>query len=347
MIIGVDIGSRLVKMVVADNSRHPQVFSYKSFPTPGSAVEDGSVSPDDELVAALKEHLSQLPRCPIVASISTRQAAVRTAVFPRMTERELEGVLRWQAEKYIPLPGEHIFDSAIVRGDGPDMSVLLVAAARGVVTGLAQTFILAGRRLEAIDLDSLAALRALDAMGVVGEEQTAAMVDMGEEGTRLTILADGIPAANRFIQVGGVDFTSAVLAGGLRGMDEANSLRDTYGIRPGTPISDQVRPVWERLMGEVERSLHFYMARNSTRRLRRVFLIGGVAQMPGVEEEMEARLVSHMGDRLSVHQGLIRLVSPLENDGVLIRQGVRRDAIDPLDARYVIALGLTLWGGRG
>ncbi len=340
---GVDVGSAGVKVVAARPGPPPRVFAAAAVPLAPGAVADGIVVDPGAVAEPLR---SAVRRGRAVTAVGVQQAVVRLLRFPRMSERELDGALQWEAEKFIPWTGETCLDRVILpSASGDEMEVLLVAAQRRAVDALVAAFRGAGARLAAVDLEALAAQRALVALGLVPDPDAGvfALVDLGEAATRVVIFSRGVPVVARAISLGGGEFTRAVAAALDAPEVEAEEMKRRWGVTEDSPAFAAVRPLAERLASEIWRSLEFFLLLNSSVDLEKVFLIGGNALQPGMPALLEEYLSRRLAERFGrgAREGVVHPVDPA---ALLGRAG--QEAGIQLDARFVVSLGLALWRGK-
>lgn len=340
-VAGVDVGSAGIKVVRARPGPRPAVGSTVFAAVGPGVVADGVVADPEALGALLRR---AVPRGPAVGAVGMQQAVVRMVRFPKMTERELDGALRWEAEKFIPWTGDTCLDRVPLATHGDEMEVLLVAVQRRAIDSLVAAFRGCRARLRAVDLEALAAQRALVALGLVadGEEGVYALVDLGEAATRVVVFSRGAPVVARALAPGGREFTRVIAA--ALGVDEAEAeaVKRRWGVTSDSPAYGSLRPVAERLAGEVWRSMEFFLLLNASVELERIFLIGGNALLPGMTDLLGGHATARLAERLgrAPREGMVQAVNP----ATLLGHGAH-EAGERLDARFVTALGLALWRG--
>ena len=133
------------------------------------------------------------------------------------------------------------------------------------------------------------------------KEEVVGLVDLGAEKTGVYLFRDGILQFSREVTPGGRDLTRAVMEG--IGSDEepdllydrAEKIKHEMGIpsknfyqKNGDPSSNQskipylVRPIVERLLAEIGRSLDYYRTQFHVERIDRIFLTGGGANTKNI-----------------------------------------------------------------
>ena len=137
----------------------------------------------------------------------------------------------------------------------------------------------------------------------------AAILDMGADSSVLVFFRDGMVDFKREIAVGGDDFTKSVTGTIFHegraiqfSSDEAAEFKQRYGYplgfsdgmtfrgAPLTEVGAMMRPVVERLSGEIHRSLVFYKENTGGAEVTSLFLLGGGARLKHVTEVLSENL---------------------------------------------------------
>ena len=194
--------------------------------------------------------------------------------FPHMRRNELERAARFEASRLIdyPIDEMHLRIESLSTGETVIGSVHkdTVAQLRSIAAG-------AKLRLTAIDNSTFGLRRALP--------ETDAILDLGTNGSQLSIYGAGIPRMHR-IDIGGFDFTQSIARG--LGTDAATAERRKlgHGIVAG---GEDVR---ERLVDAVANAL-IDCRSSGYHDVRRLTLVGNSARITGLDRVIaEATAVS-------------------------------------------------------
>jgi type IV pilus assembly protein PilM len=240
--------------------------------------------------------------------------------------------MRWEAEQHVPFDMESVeLDFQILDPDaeGLEMQVLLVAAKRELVEAKLRLIADAGLQPGVVDVDAFALHNAFevnhpDAMqGVVG------LVNIGHEVTNVNILDDGVPILTRDLTVGTRRFREDLQRERGLSANEADGLLQGYDRSPHLDAVIESRG--EEIAVGVERAAAFLAtATRSASQLKQVYICGGGARVPGLDQILGARL------RVSVQQA-----NPLQR--LRVRDGAF-DAlvIDEVAPLLMLPIGLAL-----
>lgn len=219
--VGLDIGSSLIKVVEAKSGKTgPQITALGVCPTPEGTVADDVIMDPQGLGRAIRQLLSesgiQTKRC--VSSVSGQSSVVvRIIEVPKMTNKELAETMKWEIERHVPFSAnEVVMDFASIEKpagaqDDQNMEVLLAVAQQDLVNRHVETVFAAGLDPVAIDVEPLAASRAVIDSAVEGEAgQTIALVNIGNDITDISVFRNGVLAFPRSLPIAGKAITRAL-----------------------------------------------------------------------------------------------------------------------------------------
>ena len=325
-VVGVDIGSRFIKVVQAEAGRAPgtwQIVKAAVGPTPADAVRDGIVMDPAGVAQALRALIlrENIDANAAVAAISGASVIVRHIKLPRMAQNVLRRSVRFEAAKHI---SSNVDDSMIefeitgtVPGEDDKMSVMLVAAPIDMVESRLAVLTQAGLEPVGVDIEAFALQRALVDLSPTrpGEGTTLALLDIGATTTDVNIVTNGLFALTRSIPIAGDSFTQAlktVAPGeGWNALEEIKARVDmTTLLQPdadpeSATLARAIQPALDELLREVRRSTNYYQSQLSdpansilpagttsqtSGPVARIIITGGSAKMKGLEAYMAARL---------------------------------------------------------
>jgi type IV pilus assembly protein PilM len=220
--VGLDIGAAYIKVVEASLSRgRVQVNGLGVFPTPAGLVDGNVVLDPQALGQEIRQFLSKngISARRVVSSVAGQSSlVVRIIPVPKMTRAELAETMKWEIERQVPFPAnETVWDFQPLTPpettpDGENMQVLLAVAQEMLVNAHVETLQAAGLQPLAIDVEPLAASRALlDLDGAEGAAAgVVAVVDLGSISSDVSIFRDGLIHFTRTIPIAGRSFTLAI-----------------------------------------------------------------------------------------------------------------------------------------
>lgn len=226
--IGLNIGSDSIKVIEASAKNGAlSITGMGMVPTPSDSISNGVVMSVNALAGAIKDAMNQagIKSKKVVTSVSgTGALVVRIIEVPKMSDGELEDNMKMDADRYIPFPpSEVIMDFKALRElpsdpDAMNMEVLLAAAQREIIDLHIQVLQDAKLDPRAIDVEPLAAARALTNPLTTGTDinaepdynDVAAILNIGASGTEISILRGDILVFTRTVPAGGNALTQAI-----------------------------------------------------------------------------------------------------------------------------------------
>ncbi len=211
-LVGLDIGSSTVKAVELTE------FGNQLCITGFGSCEVKSKESLADTVAETFRHAG-IKSKRVATAVSGRSVIVRYINMVNMSEADLKGALRFEADKYIPFElDEVVLDCVKLEefGDAAntnkEMKVLLVAVKRNLIDERVDLMQTLGLTPTVIDVDSFALgnafeLNSLNSPKVDVEEKVIALIDIGAVKTNINILKGSTSYFSREVYLAGNDFT--------------------------------------------------------------------------------------------------------------------------------------------
>ena len=293
-LVGVDIGYGGIKLAQVSRSGNTfQLDKFVSVDLPEASIIDDDIQKPDEIVAAIKEGLSQ-------AGIEIRNACVglsgpntvikRLLIEVEESDKSLdigEQVI-WESEQYLPFSVDDASIDFHIIGDAPKgKDVLVVAATNDVVVAYSSLLAHAGLKLKCIDSSACAIVNVFEYVmkeNLENSDETIGILDFGAQKTHFIIYRNGSIAFHKEIFIGGRLMTEEIQNEmGLSHL-EAEGLKingDGNGNLPEEIVKISRRVV-NTFVDEVVRILEFYKSASSDKGFNRCFVTGGASHVPGL-----------------------------------------------------------------
>ncbi|MFN7162053.1 MAG: type IV pilus assembly protein PilM [Fimbriimonadales bacterium] len=217
--VGIDLGSRFIKVAEVRAGRPPVVANIGIAPTPEGAIDGSGVLDKAAVAATVKKLLSE-------TGVSTKQAAfalagqnsvvVRVLEVPKMNPAELRQHMDWEIGRNIPFADTRVQTAyEVVRRPNADpnadnMEVVLAVAQQDAVDSLVDIADKVGLEPYAIDVEPLALARSLLLTQADLLNQNVAVVNLGAESTSIDIYSQGTLSFPRILPTGGNMLTRAI-----------------------------------------------------------------------------------------------------------------------------------------
>jgi type IV pilus assembly protein PilM len=287
--LAIDIGTYTIKILLADPGQNPQIHkAIEVYNSTGVAVptDDAQV----EKLATLLESIFndyKLPLNHIRFSLPEAVSSTKVITIPPLSDAELASAIGWQAEQHIPIPPEELSleYQVLFRPDKKDklpMRVLMVGVRKKVIERFVEVFNAIGAEPELIETQMVSIVRSL---GISPEDPSTLVVHLGASTMDQSV-----------IHLGEIQFVTTHLNGGQLltksleqhiGLDpgQAEQYKRSYGLDESQfqgKVREALLPAVKILMGEIKKSIQFFVNNHPRETVKRVVLSGGSALLPGL-----------------------------------------------------------------
>ncbi|NNN20927.1 MAG: type IV pilus assembly protein PilM [Acidimicrobiales bacterium] len=290
--VGVEIGTSGVRAVeLALGTGTPALVNYGEVPLPPGAVLEGEIADRNIVTDRLKRLWGEADFSSnrVSVGVSGLRAIIREIQIAQVSDKELDEVVRFQAEDVIPFPIEQTLLSARVigsfSGDGgvSQNRVLFAAAHRELVEPVIQVMEDANLIPIAVDLSALALVRSARA-GLPEVAGAEAIVSIGAGLTMVVVHEAGIANFVRTIGQGGDKVTEAIASSLDAPFQDAEQIKWNLSL-PGpqyVTAAAAARDATSALVNEVKSSVDYYNGLADRQNIERVLITGGGALLEGL-----------------------------------------------------------------
>ena len=348
--VGIDIGSSYIKVaqLKKENGRI-LLETYGEIalgPYEGQNGVAGQLTnlEIDKLTSALNNLLTQsnVNATSAVVSVSSATSLIFILTLPYINKRELPGVIKNEARKYIPIPLSEVsldwwmiptqenYHNEYEGSFKEDHTDVLVAAVRNEVVNRYNTVSknLGIFKNIAFEIETFSAIR-----GSFKHELASVMLlDFGASGVRMSIVEHGVVRKFRAVNRGSAYLTSSlqksfeldfVKAEALKrdvGLDESHVNTEAYKI-----ISTGTNYIFSEIQNVI-----FGFEKEYKKPISKIILTGGGSQLKGFQNELESRY----NINVTFADPFSKVVSPEFLGGILQEAG----------PEFTVAIGLALQG---
>lgn len=281
-ILGVDIGTSNIKIAQITHSDKSILDTYGIVNIAyqlGSKNDEAAIG---QIATILRTLLAKAGVTARRCVISFPNSAVFTSVveLPKMSDKELESAVEFEAKKYVPLALSDIDLSwSVVSGPAsPEdkLQILLTAVPKQVTKNYMKIFSLAGLEPEVGEIEALALIRSL-----IGAAQiNCVIIDIGARSTGLNIIENGFLRLSRNLNIGGDTITDKIAQSLNISVLRAEQFKKDFGISQATFIPEAIKPVLSIIKTEVKQLLMIYQSHNV--KVDKIVLVGGGSNLPGL-----------------------------------------------------------------
>jgi type IV pilus assembly protein PilM len=310
-VVGIDIGSRQIKMVYAEASKGgSQITRVAICPTPPESVREGVVLDVSAVASSLRSLIRSngIKATNAIGAIAGPGIVVRQVRMPAMSEKMLKKSITFEAGNYLTAVAEgSVVEAEILTPPDADgqMNVMLAAAPKLVVDSRVQVLEEAGLDPLAIDVEVLASIRSLIEYSSDSSlaQRTVALLNIGAGHSEINLVSKGNLEICRTIPISGDSLTNAIqtVHGGTLAEAEAlklgldlSSLSETPAGSNSDAILRAVQSLIDELLREIRRSVNYYQSQqpeaSQDYSVDMVILGGGSAMIKGLANYVTSRL---------------------------------------------------------
>jgi type IV pilus assembly protein PilM len=311
--IGLEIGTSAIKIVELKAGLPPTLRALALRPTPPGTLQDGQVIEPQAIAAEIKAGLAEakIRNRYCVTAVANQSAITRIIQMPKMSLKDLDEAIKWEAERYIPFPIDEVvldydvLDNIDELAEDAQMEVMIAAAQHEVVARL-------------IDVKPFAALRALrgsllgehlnkttlSGTNFTAEGEVGVVLEIGASNSTIALVRGERVLMNRNINVSGDDFTIAIQKAFGLDFNTAEEVKLNYATATiptedeedlldfdvnrerysPAKIFDAIRAPLLDLTTEIRRSLEFYRVQSGDINVDRMYLSGGGSKLRGLAD---------------------------------------------------------------
>jgi type IV pilus assembly protein PilM len=282
-----DIGTtamRVVQLRGAGNQR--SLAHYGSLAIDAKLSQSDSVNHQKQLLEQLKKLLKDtgVSTKNVVVGIPSNRMFTTVADFPKLSPKELDKTILYQADQFIPTkPDDSKIDYAVI-GDSPTdntkVEVLLASVAKKYAETRLDVLESIGLNVLAMEPDTHALSRAVLSPDI---QEAVMILDMGASATDLVVVYGGNPRLVRSIPVGGDTLLKAAQQN--LSVDDKQAMQFIYkfGLMQDKlegQVFKAISPSIDSLISEIEKSIKFFTARYKNVPISKIIVTGRASVLP-------------------------------------------------------------------
>jgi type IV pilus assembly protein PilM len=288
-VLGLDIGSSAVKVIeLRPRGQGFELAAFGIAQVSAGAIQGGEMKESAAVQQAIRQALAQggTQATDAVIGVSGGSVIAKRVHLPKMSEAELAESIRWEAEQHIPFDIDDVnIDFQVLRQDGPQLEVMLVAVKKGKVQSYVEAVQACGLNVVLVDADVFALETQHEHTEAQESSEVVALVNVGHETTNTNILQGGVNVYARDVFVGGRQYAATIAQRFDLPPAEAEAIvRGDQGPVSWTEVEPVLDLVSQELGQEIQRTLDYFGTTADHERIQRIYLSGGCALIPGLQE---------------------------------------------------------------
>lgn len=341
-VVGVDIGSTLLRGVEIDDAAKPRptILRAHEVPLPEGSVKRGEILEVHTVASAFKRLWAGggFRSKDVALGIGGQSVIVRDLAVPRMPLAQIKESLPFQVQDLLPVPvNDAVLDYYPIgegqNESGPVVNGLLVAAFKQAVTVNVTAATLAGLNPVSMDLLPFAMTRVHTMSGPTSGY--AVHMNIGANATSIVIAQGGVPLFVRIVPAGGDDATRALMSRLSVPRERAEALKRELGLTTaGSTEEDRVaaeviHEATSELLTAVRNTLAYFAGVRTGVVFDHLSVAGGATRMRGFASALAE------STRISVVP-----VNP--SAGVTVARTLRGKSTDEQMQSWITAIGLAV-----
>lgn len=185
--LGVDLGSREVKLLEADGDR---LTRHAEVPLPEGAMVDGMPTPLLSAAVRMALEAGGFTTTRARVAIAETGTAFRDFRLPALPAAELRTAVMFEGRRQVPMEAADVYFAWHAARDRAGYAIHLVAARRDMIDGVVGAIVAAGLQPERMDLKPLALARGMNAVDGL-------LLEWGAADATLVLMVRGRPRFSR------------------------------------------------------------------------------------------------------------------------------------------------------
>lgn len=306
-IIGLDIGTRAVKIVEINKSQKQLELSFAGrCPLSDGAIVEKTIVRQDEVseaILSLFENSRSRTRN-VGMSLAGKSVIVKQATMTAMADHELEKLISVEAESYIPYSMDEVNLDFFIVGETPDkpgfVDVVLVGVRKDFMSSYTDLVGSLDLVPTVVDVDCFALEVMYDHCYPDVEDETVALINVGAAITNVNILKANVSHFTRDLPIGGDLITRDISR--FFNVDFVQAENMKFGANLGNISPNTLQSIFSRhvelFVSELKRTLEFFSTNLERDRVTSIFLSGGASATYGFDSTLEAEtgIPVHMVD---------------------------------------------------
>lgn len=294
---GLDISDLSLKIIKLEKAREGlRLSSFGETKIPSGIIEGGEIKKVEKLTEIIKKSLKEIKGKRIktkyvISSLPEEKSFLDILQIPIMEEEEIENAVRFEAENHIPLKLDEVyFDFEKIQPISKQkkyQEILIAATPKDIVDPYFKALEQAGLRPLALEIESLAIVRAL----IKKDALTGPLliIDFGETRTSFIIFSGKSLRFTSTIPISSQALTESISKNLKISPKRAEKLKQKEGLEGKKEIFEAIIPPLTDLVEQIKIYLKYYRSHapknqilTNGKKLERILLCGGGANLKGL-----------------------------------------------------------------
>ncbi|WP_053957098.1 type IV pilus assembly protein PilM [Inediibacterium massiliense] len=323
-IISIDIGRMTTKIVIGKvHKEYIWIQNQFMISTPSDSYENGYIKNISSLQEIIQSVLSEnkIKTKHVICTVQSSTAIVREMTLPHAKESDLDAMIYFEIEKYIPVKlDQYVVEYKILETfkeeDIEKQRILVVALPKKIIERYLELIQSLQLKPIALDLHFNGIMKAFEEEVLINEEnghlaKTLAFIDIGHETIDITIIERGTFKFNRLILQGGKEINENIANAFSLSLKEAEQKKIEYAnlneLNTNTSsymVNEHIKITIDLWIREIQRVFQYYTSREREKQIDSIYLYGGSSKIPYLKE--------YLIENLNIPTFLLKKVSSIE-----------------------------------
>ncbi len=304
-VVAFDMGSSMIKIVEGIYYKKDLIIDkYVVVQTPKGAIIDGEIKKEEELKNKLSQVLKENGIKAKYAICTTNSSLIinREIIIPKVEEEEMETVIRYEIQQYLPINlDDYILQGIVLNEKEVDETKKLDVRVVAYPERIARTYYNFLLKLElkpyALDVNYNAVNKFVNLIGINNEfehnsNDAVVLIDLGASSIDVNIYKNGKLDFTRIIKDCGNEIDEMLTR---RGNLEVSKMEDFKERNINLydeldSVNILARNIIDEWIEKIEKIIQFYKNRNINNELNNIMIFGGSSKIIGMEEYMTKKL---------------------------------------------------------
>jgi len=293
--IGIDLGNHSIKCVeVGLVSKSPTILNFAIYESDKLKLDLNNEETLNIYSLKLKEFFKELdfPTNEVSLSLPESDVYLNVKIIPKMNDKEIRNYINLQATDIFPENIANLtYDYKIIdQKDSSNLEILIVAAKKEKIEKYVSLIKKAGLSPKIFEAKTISLSRIIDEK----EGKDAVMIlDFGFQYSTLHVSLKRVPRFIKTISIGSNSLNKALIQNLNLSNIQAENYKKVYGMNSEVAegkVYTYLKPLIDSFILDIKRSVIYFMDKNKNVTISKIYLTGGMAKLPGLEDYLQKNL---------------------------------------------------------
>lgn len=294
-VLGIDIGTRLTKLVLLKQGTKPEIKAWAIVPTPPESVADGLIRDREAVLNMLKSTISghKLSAKKIAVTLQSTGIMLRELNLTALEEDEIAPAVQFELSQSFPdMLQTHATAFKIYERNEEFLKGISTSCPKHLVDRYVEMFAESGMNLKYVDVNANSLAKAYNHfVHPPAPGDSVLLVDLSYSMSQVNVLAEGKLILSRSVSGGGAFVDSLIVNRFEITMEEAEAARHS-GYKQISISQDELdsclRLGYSSVEEQMRETLDYIRYSKLPEGIKEICLTGGGSNFPGVENYFSA-----------------------------------------------------------